>query len=66
MPKDRDQLTPVEPEDRDKVPAEATRAVDDEIAPEAAEDGAPLGRASGHGGPTARNEVGGDTKDRYR
>lgn len=66
MPKDRDQLTPAEEEDRSKVPADATRAVDDTIEPEQVDGGAPLGRAGGHGGAAGRNEVAGDVKDRYK
>lgn len=66
MPKDRDQLTPDEPEDRGRVSAEATEAVDDTIEPEQVEGGAPLGKASGLGGQRGRDEVAAAEKERYR
>lgn len=47
MPKDRDQLTPDEPDDLDRVAPEATRAVDDDPAPEDAPGAPPLGGAAG-------------------
>lgn len=57
-------MTPAEDEDRDRVAREATEAVDDDIAPERAAGGAPLGAASGSGDPPARDEV--DRGDRQK
>jgi hypothetical protein len=68
MPRDRDQLTPDEPEDRGLLAPEATRAIDDEheTPPEHAPGGASLGAAAGSGDPPARDEVAADEKDKYR
>ena len=66
MPKDRDQLTPAEPDDLDKVAPESTRVVTDEIAPEAAAGGAPLGPSAGKGMPAATEELPADAAKEYR
>ena len=66
MPKDRDQLTPAEPADRDKVAPEATRVVTDDIAPEAAAGGAPPGPSASKGMPAATDELPADAAREYR
>ncbi|HET9689785.1 MAG TPA: hypothetical protein VFP61_01430 [Acidimicrobiales bacterium] len=66
MPKDRDQLTPAEPADLDKVAPESTEVVTDRIEPEAAAGGAALGPSAGKGMPSARDELPADQADEYR
>jgi hypothetical protein len=63
MPKDRDQLTPDDPEDAAKIHPHRSAAIEAEDTNDAELGHGP---ASGGSDPTARSEVSGDEKDNYK